>query len=68
MTARLHHARSKPLPNPVAPDMPAHLRAISTTAMLGTLDAPIGSPIEKVFLCAAKSLINAAIAMHRRRA
>ena len=67
MKARIHHARSRPLPEPIDPGMPAHLKAIAMTAMVGTLDAPIGSPIEKVYLCAAKAIIDAALAMHRNR-
>lgn len=65
MTARLHHARSKPLPDPVDPGLPPHLRDIAMTAMIGTINAPIGASMPAIYLASAKSLIDKALRMQR---
>lgn len=64
MTARVHHPKSKPLPDPVDPGLPAHLRAITFTAMRGTINAPIGSSMPQIYLAAARALISEAQRIH----
>lgn len=40
--------------------MPEHLRRLTTIAMIGTLDAPIGSSLAAAYLAAARALIREA--------
>ena len=66
MTARKGHARSRPLPHPVDDEMPKHLRDLTLCAMVGTLNAPIGCSLQKIYLEAARNLIRAATSMSRK--
>lgn len=68
MTPRAHHPHSKPLPDPVDPGLPPHLRDIALTAMIGTINAPIGASMPAIYLASAKSLIDKAMAIYRGRA
>lgn len=54
---RKGHPLSRALPQ--AP-MPEHLRRLTTIAMIGTLDAPIGSSLAAAYLAAARALIREA--------
>ncbi len=63
MTARKGHPKSRPLPGP--PPMPAHLVAMQSIAMIGTLGVPIGAGLPAIYLAAARALIEAARQMQR---
>lgn len=65
MTHRKGHPHSRPLPDPIDPGLPPHLRDIALTAMIGTINAPIGASMPAVFLASAKALIDKALRMQR---
>ena len=67
MTVRKGHPNSRPLPTSSLP-VPPHIRRLTATAMLGTLDAPIGATLPAIYLAAARSIIRAAVAMQRGEA
>lgn len=58
--------QTRPLPPTMEPEMPAHLRALTLCAMAGTLNAPIGSSLAKIYLEAARNLISAAISIDKQ--
>ena len=65
MTHRKGHPRSRPLPDPVDPGLPPHLRDIALTAMIGTVNAPIGASMPAIYLASAKALIDKALRIQR---
>lgn len=65
MTARIRHSKSRPLPPAIEPEMPAHLRMLTLTALAGTINAPIGSSMPQIYLASARALIESAVAMDR---
>ncbi len=64
MKARAGHPKSRPLP-PAREPVPEHLRRLTTVAMIGTLDAPIGSTLQAIYLSAARALIREAQRIER---
>ena len=65
-TVRKGHPNSRPLPTSSLP-MPPHIQRLTATAMLGTLDAPIGATLPAIYLSAARALVREALAIHRRQ-
>lgn len=65
MTHRKGHPQSRPLPAAIEPELPPHLRDIALTAMIGTVNAPIGASMPAIFLASAKALIDKALRMQR---
>lgn len=64
MTARKGRPKSRPLPLAREP-VPPHLQRLTMDAMIGTLDAPIGSTLPAIYLAAARALVREALRMHR---
>lgn len=63
-TVRKGHPKSRPLPVSSLP-MPPHIQRLAATAMLGTLDAPIGATLPAIYLASARAIIRAAVKMQR---
>ncbi len=64
-TVRKGHPNSRPLPASSLP-VPPHIRRLTATAMLGTLDAPIGATLPAIYLAAARALIREAVNVDRK--